>query len=220
MAEGRPTARYRAFYPEIRLTTRSYATVDAGSPSGHVTEPGVMPRTVTRPDLFRPLFRAADRPPDPKPRHRGGDRRVKRPLCRCNFRRGQRCGQSTGAQEGACGNFHPAGFLSTCRTSPAPMTYIVQTGLDFFYEDGAAPLAPFTAQRVDYSLARLSHYTATDAAHFQNHVLFTIKLTSSTWTSSRPMPAPPSPIPRRATRSSSPPETPRSPRPTACCRCP
>jgi AMP nucleosidase len=26
---------------------------------------------------------------------------------------------------------------------------------------------------VDYSLARLSHYTATDAHHFQNHVLFT-----------------------------------------------
>jgi AMP nucleosidase len=26
---------------------------------------------------------------------------------------------------------------------------------------------------VDYSLARLSHYTATDAVHFQNHVLFT-----------------------------------------------
>jgi AMP nucleosidase len=37
----------------------------------------------------------------------------------------------------------------------------------------AAPLAPFTAQRVDYSLARLAHYTATDPAHFQNHVLFT-----------------------------------------------
>ena len=26
---------------------------------------------------------------------------------------------------------------------------------------------------MDYSLARLSHYTATDATHFQNHVLFT-----------------------------------------------
>jgi AMP nucleosidase len=35
------------------------------------------------------------------------------------------------------------------------------------------PLAPFTAQRVDYSLARLSHYTATDPQHFQNYVLFT-----------------------------------------------
>jgi AMP nucleosidase len=39
--------------------------------------------------------------------------------------------------------------------------------------DGSGPLAPFTAQRIDYSLARLSHYTATDAEHFQNHVLFT-----------------------------------------------
>ena len=38
---------------------------------------------------------------------------------------------------------------------------------------GARPLGPFTAQRVDYSLARLAHYTATSPAHFQNHVLFT-----------------------------------------------
>ena len=35
------------------------------------------------------------------------------------------------------------------------------------------PLATFTAQRVDYSLARLSHYTATLPGHFQNFVLFT-----------------------------------------------
>jgi AMP nucleosidase len=40
-------------------------------------------------------------------------------------------------------------------------------------EDGTEPLAPFTAQRVDYSLARLAHYTATEPEHFQNHVLFT-----------------------------------------------
>lgn len=44
------------------------------------------------------------------------------------------------------------------------------------YEPGPgepSPLAPFTAQRIDYSLARLSHYTATSARHFQNFVLFT-----------------------------------------------
>ena len=35
------------------------------------------------------------------------------------------------------------------------------------------PLAPFTAQRIDYSLARISHYTATEPEHFQNHILFT-----------------------------------------------
>jgi AMP nucleosidase len=35
------------------------------------------------------------------------------------------------------------------------------------------PLALFTAPRVDYSLHRLRHYTATDPDHFQNFVLFT-----------------------------------------------
>lgn len=37
----------------------------------------------------------------------------------------------------------------------------------------ARPLALFTGPRVDYSLHRLSHYTGTDAQHFQNFVLFT-----------------------------------------------
>jgi AMP nucleosidase len=32
---------------------------------------------------------------------------------------------------------------------------------------------PFTAQRVDYSLHRLAHYTATSPSHYQNFVLFT-----------------------------------------------
>src|SRR3546814_1687762 len=35
------------------------------------------------------------------------------------------------------------------------------------------PLAPFTAPRVDYSLHRLQHYTATAPTHFKNFVLFT-----------------------------------------------
>ncbi|EAQ12538.1 AMP nucleosidase [Rhodobacterales bacterium HTCC2654] len=49
----------------------------------------------------------------------------------------------------------------------------IVNGLGYRHEDGSEPLAPFTAQRIDYSLARLSHYTATLAEHFQNHVLFT-----------------------------------------------
>ncbi len=36
-----------------------------------------------------------------------------------------------------------------------------------------APLALFTAPRVDYSLHRLRHYTGTSPEHFQNFVLFT-----------------------------------------------
>jgi AMP nucleosidase len=49
----------------------------------------------------------------------------------------------------------------------------IVNGVRTEYPDGSRPLGPFTAQRVDYSLARLSHYTATDPVHFQNHVLFT-----------------------------------------------
>ena len=40
-------------------------------------------------------------------------------------------------------------------------------------EHDVVPLAPFTAQRIDYSLHRLAHYTATSPVHFQNFVLFT-----------------------------------------------
>jgi AMP nucleosidase len=38
---------------------------------------------------------------------------------------------------------------------------------------GDRPLALFTADRIDYSLVRLSHYTATAPEHFQHFVLFT-----------------------------------------------
>ena len=55
----------------------------------------------------------------------------------------------------------------------ASMNDDIVNGFGFSYEDGSHPLAPFTAQRIDYSLARLSHYTATLPEHFQNHVLFT-----------------------------------------------
>jgi len=49
----------------------------------------------------------------------------------------------------------------------------IVNGTNLVEPDGDQPLAPFTAQRVDYSLARLAHYTATLPEHFQNFVLFT-----------------------------------------------
>ncbi|MEM7568732.1 MAG: AMP nucleosidase [Pseudomonadota bacterium] len=39
--------------------------------------------------------------------------------------------------------------------------------------DGLYPLSLFSAQRTDYSLHRLRHYSGTDPAHFQSFVLFT-----------------------------------------------
>jgi len=49
----------------------------------------------------------------------------------------------------------------------------IVNGTSAYAADGSGHLAPFTAQRIDYSLSRLTHYTATDPEHFQNHVLFT-----------------------------------------------
>ena len=53
MGNGAPAARYRAYYPEIRIKTSTYAQVDSRLSFGHVSEPGVHATTVTRPDLFR-----------------------------------------------------------------------------------------------------------------------------------------------------------------------
>ncbi len=49
----KPDSRVRAFYPEIRLTTTSFAKTDSRLSFGHVAEPGTYSTTVTRPDLFR-----------------------------------------------------------------------------------------------------------------------------------------------------------------------
>jgi AMP nucleosidase len=166
--EGKPAARVRAFYPEIRLSVSSFDKVDSRLSFGHVSRPGTYATTVTRPDLFRNyLTQQLD-------------------LLITNHR--------VPVQIGLSDTPIPVHFA----VSGNPGLHVPQEGsLDFSLRDvfdvpdlattnddivngtrthnadGSYPLAPFTAQRVDYSLARLSHYTATDAVHFQNYVLFT-----------------------------------------------
>ena len=53
LSAARPAARYRAYYPEIRFTTTSYAQADSRFSFGHVALPGTYATTITRPDLFR-----------------------------------------------------------------------------------------------------------------------------------------------------------------------
>ncbi len=57
IGKGQPAVRYRAFYPEIRLTTTSFAPIDNRLSFGHVSEPGRYSTTVTRPDLFAHYLR-------------------------------------------------------------------------------------------------------------------------------------------------------------------
>lgn len=167
MRSGKPKRRVRACYPEIRFTTTTYASVDSRLSFGHVTAPGTYSTTVTRPDLFRHyltqqiglLIRNHGQPVTIGP----SDTAI--PI---HFAVAARPGLNV-PQDGAAGfilrDFFDVPDLSTTNDDIVNGTYASP--------DGTGALSLFTAQRIDYSLARLSHYTATDAEHFQNHVLFT-----------------------------------------------
>ncbi|MCA0041969.1 AMP nucleosidase [Celeribacter litoreus] len=169
VAEGvQPESRYRAFYPEIRVETTSYATMDSRLSFGHVAKPGTYSTTITRPDLFRNYLRQQIKQ---IVRNHGvevliGPSKTPMPI---HFAVAYN-EEITVPQEGALSyplrDVFDVPDLSTTHDD-------IVNGFDYLHTDGSHALAPFTAQRIDYSLARLSHYTATDASHFQNHVLFT-----------------------------------------------
>nr|WP_272002589.1 AMP nucleosidase [Roseovarius sp. ZX-A-9] len=168
MAGPVPNRRFRAFYPEIRITTTSFAKIDSRLSFGHVSAPGTHATTITRPDLFRdyltqqiellisnhgvpvsigvsdtpiPVHFAVAQVPEMTVPHAGATKFTLRDV-------------------------FDVPDLSTTNDN-------IVNGTARPAPDGTEPLAPFTAQRVDYSLARLAHYTATEPEHFQNHVLFT-----------------------------------------------
>ncbi|WP_435257190.1 AMP nucleosidase [Thioclava sp. FR2] len=168
VTKGRPSARIRAYYPEIRLTVTSHAKPDSRLSFGHVAGPGTYAATVTRPDLFRqyliqqlglliqnhgqPVTIGASDTPIPVHFAVAGNPDVSVP--------------QEGVLDFSLRDVFDVPDLATTNDD-------IVNGVRTENPDGSMPLAPFTAQRVDYSLARLTHYTATDPSHFQNHVLFT-----------------------------------------------
>lgn len=74
-------------------------------------------------------------------------------------------------------NLSPEKKADLQRYFPAPNLLAtnddIVDGLQILNRSGASPLSFFTAERVDYSLHRLRHYTGTDADHFQKFILFT-----------------------------------------------
>ena len=162
-----PEARCRAFYPEIRFTTTSFARVDSRLSFGHVATPGTYAATITRPRLFANYLRQQI---GLLVKNHGAPVTIGSSSTPMPVHFAVASAKLTVPQEGAMGlplrDIFDVPDLAT--TNDDIVNY---SGT--LMPDGAAPLAPFTAQRVDYSLARLSHYTATDPEHFQNHVLFT-----------------------------------------------
>ncbi len=162
-----PDGRIRAFYPQIRLVTDSHSRLDSRLAYGFVSGPGLHGTTITRPDLFRQylthqitqLIRNHDVP------ILVGDSETPIPLHFAFYDGTHVEGAASAKLERPLADTFDLPDLTLMDDSIANGTYEPL--------DGVMPLAPFTAPRVDYSLHRLQHYTATAAEHFQNYVLFT-----------------------------------------------
>ncbi len=164
----RVSGRFRAYYPEIRMVTTRHDSVDSRLSFGHVSAPGVYATTVTRPDLFHHYLRqqigllmqnhsvpvSIGRSQTPIPLHfaMAGRGDIHLP--------------ENGELALSLRDLFDVPDLATTNDD-------IVNGEQLHSSDGALPLALFTAQRVDYSLARLAHYTATNPEHFQNYILFT-----------------------------------------------
>ncbi|MEY9781924.1 AMP nucleosidase [Sinorhizobium fredii] len=165
---GRPLTRFRACYPQVSIETSSFGHVDSRLSFGYVSSPGVYTTTITRPRLFRHYLKEQF---GHLMRNHGGGVTVSEsstpiPL---HFAFGENAHVEASAAETIdipLRDLFDAPDLTTTDDEIANGSYEPGPG-------EPSPLAPFTAQRIDYSLARLSHYTATSATHFQNFVLFT-----------------------------------------------
>jgi len=169
LLEGKPLEyRVRAFYPQVQIVTDSHIRHDSRLSYGFVSGPGRHAATITRPDLYRNyletqlslLMKNHEVP------ILVGDSDMPIPL-HFAFYDGTHV-------EGGAAAAHLDRPLADMFDLP-DLTVMDDSIANGTYEpvDGVMPLASFTAPRVDYSLHRLQHYTATAAEHFQNYVLFT-----------------------------------------------
>ena len=165
MERGPTGERYRAFYPEIRIATSSHQQFDSRLSFGHVPGPGEYSTTITRPDLFGIYLKQQIKL---LVEHHGVPVSVGVSETPIPVHFAVRDDAST---RGGSVDF-PLRDVFDVPDLEVTSDRIVN-GTGFQNLDGSHPLAPFTAPRIDYSLARLRHYTATRAAHFQSFVLFT-----------------------------------------------
>jgi len=164
-AEGSPEP-VEAFYPYIGVAVgRADLHVDARLSYGVLLEPGVYGTTVTRPDLFDRYYRTQIGhilEHHKVPVYVGvSDRRIPLP-----FVIEESVVDISEERLRALQEHFALPDLSATDDAIANGTLEHRPG-------EPRPLALFTAERTDYSLARLQHYTGTLPEHFQDFVLLT-----------------------------------------------
>ncbi|GGX08435.1 AMP nucleosidase [Pigmentiphaga litoralis] len=167
-AHAAEAGRVRACYPFIRIRVDTYDSVDSRLSYGHVAEPGVYQATVTQPALFEEYL----------------TEQIKLLI--------QNHGVAIDVGESDVpialhfafpdGTYVEGEQIEALKRPLRDMFDVpdlaitddaIVNGTWFGNDTSPRPLAPFTAPRIDYSLHRLQHYTATAPTHFQNYVLFT-----------------------------------------------
>ena len=163
-----PQGRVRACYPQVEVRSTSYSRHESTLPYGYLHTPGLYRTTVTAPELFRTYFQ--EQFTVILNNHGGtidiGESDTPIPLHFAVNPSERIDGEALNALNIPLRDVFDAPDLANTDDEIANGTFVPPKG-------GPYPLSAFTAPRVDYSLFRLSHYTGTDAAHFQNFVIFT-----------------------------------------------
>ncbi|MFX1737758.1 AMP nucleosidase [Paraburkholderia sp. A1RI_3L] len=160
--------RVRACYPFVRIRTEVNTQIDSRRSYGFVAGPGVFETTVTRPDLFGNYYREQLRLLS-KNHHVAIEVGVSEHPIPIHF----------AFAEGIHleGDLDRDRLLAMRNVFDTPDLALLDDRIvNGTYEPAHGepqPLALFTAPRVDFSLHRLKHYTATSPTHFQNYVLYT-----------------------------------------------
>ena len=162
------TQRVRAFYPFVRIETAAAARSDSRLAYGFLAGPGLYETTLTRPALFADYYREQLRLliENHGVQIQVGTSRQPIPV---HFALSESPPMDVTLEPSRQAHFRELfdlPDLSAMDDSIANGTWVPERGQP-------APLALFTAARVDYSLQRLRHYTGTAPEHFQRFVLFT-----------------------------------------------
>ncbi len=166
LSRGETTGPIHAPYPEIEIAaTHHDLNVDARRSYGVLLEPGVYTTTMTRPDLFADYYCEQIA------------LLIKRHGVSVTIREGGRQIPLPFAQESSLIDLDEAGIRALQVQFALPDLWqtddAIASSVEPHRDSETKPLALFTAERVDYSLARLRHYTGTSEAHFQRFVLLT-----------------------------------------------
>jgi AMP nucleosidase len=162
----------RAFYPLVRIRTETVLRQAAGAQErlsyGFVAGPGVFETTLTRPDLFSNYYLEQFRLLLLNHGVRLEVTTSKQPIpVHFSFAESDHIeGDLSAERRQMMRDWFDLPDLGAMDDGIANGTYEPQPGRPW-------PLSLFTAQRMDYSLHRLRHYTGTVPGHFQNFVLFT-----------------------------------------------